>query len=536
MKAIAKRSSVLLILLMFVGAAFAQRTITGVVYNNGEPAGGILVEAHKSNDSFYTSFDGQYEIQVTAKTKWLRFTFLDESKKLDIVENTNDVINFSWDGSEIPEGGDEAGVILKDLQQLQQEGDSEFLNNFSLYNEFFKQNDYESALPYWRKVSKTYPKSTVNIYLHGIKMMEAKMDEALMMETKLAYLDTIMQIYDKRMKYMDNVEQLLGLKAAKFLETIIKLDLSEDEYIEKLKEGYGYAEKSIETTGSKTYPAVIVLYMQTTKILYSLDEFERSIVFDNYEKAMTILGDQLLDEDMMENAEKAIPLVESIIESSGALDCSGLEDFYQPKFVEDPSNVDLIKKILRMFRAQDCESEFSIKLSEELYSLEPSSEAAFNMARLFLKKEEYDKAFEYYKEAYTSESDTEKKALYYYEAAGLSLQQSLLKQAVSFAKEAIKLKSDYCEAYMLIGEAYAQASKSFSDDEFQRSTVFWLAVDYFQKAANYANCSSDASSKVNFYQSYFPNKEEIFYQGLTVGNNHYLEGWINETTKVRAKE
>jgi hypothetical protein len=45
------------------------------------------------------------------------------------------------------------------------------------------------------------------------------------------------------------------------------------------------------------------------------------------------------------------------------------------------------------------------------------------------------------------------------------------------ASEAIKLKNDFCEAYMLLGEVFAQSAKSFSDDDFERSTVFWVAVD-----------------------------------------------------------
>lgn len=536
MKAITRISSVIILFLMVTSAAIAQRTITGVVYNNGEPAGGILVEAHKSNDSYYTSFDGKYEIKVTEKTKFLRFTFLDESKKLDIEGNTNDVINFSWDGSELPSGSDEVGVILKDFQQLQKDGDGEFLNNYSLYTEFYKQEDYKSALPYWKFIYKTYPKSTANIYVHGLKMYEDMMQQALGVDTKVQYLDTLMQIFDKRMKYMDNVDELLGRKAAKYLETIIKLDLSETDYIEKLKTGYGFAEKSIAQTGNNTEPAVLVLYMQCTKILFSYDEFERSTVFDNYEKTMNIIDAQMKNDDLKDKASAALPLIETLIESSGALDCAGLVEFYTPKYNATPDDVELISKILRMFRREECDNEFSVKLSEKLYILQPTPEAAFNMARSFLKKEDYAKAFDYYKEAYTNETDPALKATYYYEAAGLSLQQGLLKQARDLAKEAVKVKTDYCEAYMLLGEIYAQASKGFSDDDFQRSTVFWVASDYFQKAAQFANCKENAVNKVNFYSNYFPGTEDIFYQGLTAGNSHVVEGWINETTKVRAKK
>ncbi|MFA9389770.1 MAG: tetratricopeptide repeat protein [Prolixibacteraceae bacterium] len=536
MKAITKITGVVILFIAITISSFAQRTITGVVYNNGEPAGGILVEAHKSNDSFYTSFDGKYEIKISEKTKFIRFTFLDESKKVDVDETTPDVLNFSWDGGKLPSEDDEVGVILKDINALQKDRDMDFLNNYSLYREFYKQEDYKSALPHWRILYKTYPKSTDQIYKDGLKIYEDKMNVALDVKTKLNYLDTMMIIYDKRMKYMDNVGEYMGRKAAKYLETIITLDISRDIYIKDLKTGYGFAEKSIEKSDVNVEPAVLVLFMQCTKILYSMNEFKKAVIFDNYEKTMNILDQQLENKDQMDKANTAIPLIESIIESSGALDCAGLVEFYTPKYKESPKNVALIKKILRMFKRENCENEFSMMLSEKLFQLEPSPEAAYNMARSFLKKEDYTKAFEYYAKAYNTETDPKTKATYYYEAAGLSLQQGKLQNARDFANMAIKQNGEYCEAYMLLGEVYAQASKTYSDDEFERSKVFWLAVDYFNKAANIAKCKDDAKNKVSFYSNYFPNTEEIFFHSLTIGSNHYLGGWINETTKIRAKQ
>lgn len=536
MKAITKTIGVLF--LFFVSlTSFAQRAITGTVYLNGEPAGGILVEAHKSNDSFYTSFDGKYEIKISEKTKYLRFTFLDDSKKLDIEGNNSDVINFSWDGSEIPSSDDEAGVILKDLEQLQKDHDMDFLNNYSLYREFFKQEDYKSAYPQWKMVYKTYPKSTAQIYIDGLKMMEAFLEKALNTDVKKAYLDSMMLIYDKRMKYMDNVGELMGRKAAKYMEIVLTRinGLPESEFNEAIKKGYGFAQKSIDESGDNAEPAVIVLFMQSAKKLYSSNALSQTVLLEDYEKSMKILEKQLLLKESKEKAEQSIPLVEQIIEGSGALDCDAMVKLYTPKFKESPNDIELIKKALKMFRKNDCNNPMVVKLSEKLYELEPSAEAAYNMARMFLKKEEYTKTFEYYQKAYTTETDPNQKAIYYYEAAALALQQENLQKARELAVEAIKLNSEYCEVYQLMGEIYAQASKKFSDDDFEKSTVFWLAVDYFEKAARYTNCKQFATDKANYYKNYFPNKEDVFFHSLSEGNKHTLGSWINETTTVRVK-
>jgi tetratricopeptide (TPR) repeat protein len=526
------------IILVLIGTSttvFSQRKITGVVYNNGEPAAGILVEAHRSKDTYFTGFDGAYEIEVNEKTKFIRFTYLDESKKVDMDDITSDVYPFSFDGSELPNGDIEPGVVLKTLEQLNKEKDMEFLNNYSLYREFFRQDDYNSALPHWRKVYKTYPKSTVQIYIDGQKMLESKIQSALDEYTKKQYLDTIVNLFDKRIKYLDKKEEIMGRKAVSFLEIALSLDLPESEYKEVINRGFKFCETAIEKSGNKVEPAVLVLYMQSTRRLFSLSEFSQTTVLETFEKAMEILNNQLSDDEMKDKAEQAIPLVEQIIESSGALDCKSMVDLYAPKFKESPNDIEQIKKMLQMFRRYDCENELVLEMSEKLYKLEPSAEAAYNMARMFVIRENYTKAFEYYKEAYNSDAEPFKKATYYYEAAGLSLQQGDFKQSRDLLKKAVSLRADYCEAYMMLGEVYTQASKDFSDDDFVKNTVFWLAVDYFNKAAKYENCSSDASSRAKTYKNYFPAKEEVFFRGLSEGENHRIGGWINETTTVRVK-
>ncbi len=534
MKAIAK-IIVILVLITVSLTAFSQRKISGVVYNDGKPAAGILVEDHRSRESFFTGFDGYYELEVSDRSRFIRFTFLDNSKRVNVEEIESDVFNYSFDGSEIPDGNEDAGAILKTLEELQRDGDRDFLNNYSLYREFFRQGDFKAAMPYWRTVYETYPKSTVNIYQDGLRMMESQMEKAFDAPTQIAYLDTMMMIYDKRIRLLGSKGELMGRKADAFLRSILNLNLSERELREQMLRGYEFTVEAIEENGIETEPAVIVLYMQSTRRLFAFNEFSQAVVLENFENAMELLNQQTLNEDLSESALQAIPLVEQIIESSGALDCPAMVNLYEPKFRDNPSDIDEIKKMLRMFRRYDCDNPLVIELSETLYRLEPSPEAAFNMARMFITRNEYQRAYEYYKEAYNSDAPDVQRAVYYYEAAGLALQEGNLKQSRDYLKEATKLRNNYCEAYMLLGEVYAQASRDYSEDAFERSTVYWVAVDYFERAAQNENCRTDAVNRVNTYKNYFPVRDEVFFRGLTEGASHQVGGWINETTKVRVR-
>ena len=72
--------------------------------------------------------------------------------------------------------------------------------------------------------------------------------------------------------------------------------------------------------------------------------------------------------------------------------------------------------------------------------------------------------------------------------------------------------------------------------ESEKSTVFWVAVDYYHRSKQAdEECYADAAKKAADYQKYFPDKETGFFNGLTSGGSYKVEGWINETTKVRYK-
>jgi hypothetical protein len=57
-------------------------------------------------------------------------------------------------------------------------------------------------------------------------------------------------------------------------------------------------------------------------------------------------------------------------------------------------------KDCKNLRKEGCtDSEIYSNAAEKLYELEPSPDAAFNMANMFVKKEKFEKAFDYYDKA-----------------------------------------------------------------------------------------------------------------------------------------
>jgi tetratricopeptide (TPR) repeat protein len=520
--------------------ATAQRVIKGTVYHEGKVAAGVTVEGQKAKAPFMTSFDGTYEINVPENCKYIKFTLMssDLSKKLEIEGNTSNVIDFSFDGV-IPAAAaeeSEAGAILKTAAELRDAGDKDFMSSLTLEKQFYDQKDYKSALGPWRILYKTYPKSTVNIYIHGLNIYQTFIEKATDRKLKDAYIDTLMHVYDHRIKYFDQKGLNLGRQGTDFLK--YKLDneqLNDEQRKAILKKGYAYLDESVKIQGNESEAPVLMLLMQSARGLYGLGDFGKEKIVEVYDVTTRVINANLAKDAKSEKYISARDLIDQVFQSSGAADCEALISIYEPKFDQIAANVEDLKKMIRMLDRQKCDaSPLFAKASEKLYSLEPSSEAAYNMARLFVKADQMDKAETYYKQAVDLEKDPLNLAKYYLELGQLNFQKPQV--AKGYLKKSIENNPNAGKPYIMLGDIYAHNSKSYGENDFERSLVFLVAVDYYSKAKKAdSSVEAEANQKIGTYSQYFPPKEEIFFNGLTVGQSYTLGGWIGESTTIREK-
>jgi hypothetical protein len=519
----------------------AQKIIKGTVYREGKPAAGVFVEVHNGGTTT-TNFEGKYEVEAADDSRYLRFRFQKESQKLSISGETGNVIDFAFDGEmpgdkNLSDTQDEA--VLKTHDELLAGQDEEYMSESSLYLEFYKLNYFEVALPYWKNVFRKYPKSSINVYIHGINMYENFIKNAKTPEERDKYIDELMNIYNQKINYFNEKGSVLGRKATAWLNYKLKTENPpEGDALKKiLKRGYSWLNESV--TEENTDLSALGLFMQTTKSLFLLGELPKETVIKNYDilnnKIDRLMADSQ-DEELTKNAVAVKNYIENIFDSSGAADCETLVNIFSPRFKEKNSDIEFIKSMLRRLGNAKCdESSLFYEASERLYELEPSPEAAFNMARRYVKMDQAGRAKDYYKQAMEQETDNDLLADYYYEYAYFVFaKENALQESRSYALKALDLNPVLCQALMLIGDIYAAASQGFGNDDFEKSAVFWLAVDYFERARQEGyDCSVDAVQKISTYRKYFPGKEETFFQGLQEGQTYKLEGWINESTKVR---
>ncbi|MCU4177571.1 tetratricopeptide repeat protein [Marinilabiliaceae bacterium N1Y90] len=410
------------------------------------------------------------------------------------------------------------------------------LENLSLYSEYYKQNNIKEAYPYWEIVFNECPASSMNIYSHGERMVQAMYKGTKDAAKKDELYSLLMKIYDQRIKYFGTHKKyptayINGKKAVSML--TYKRDDTE-----VIKEAHALLKESVGIRTSKTQSAVLMSYMMSSVAMYKMDALSGEDLVNTYTQVTDILDAKKKTSKKPEVIDEQKKQVESLFAQSGAANCEVLSNIFAPQLADHTQDLDWLKRVNRLLARGDCtESDLFYKSSEHLHVIEPSASSAFGLAQMYMKRKEMDRAVGYFQEAITLEEDDETKAKYHHYIGLIYMSQGKFAQVRSEAKKAIALRSDWGAPYILIGKAYASAASKYGSNEFEHKTVYWAAVDQFKKAKSVdAEMAAEANDLIVMYSQYFPGTEEIFFNTLQVGAAYKIEGWINVQTTVRAKK
>jgi len=313
--------------------------------------------------------------------------------------------------------------------------------------------------------------------------------------------------------------------------------VTDEQKKEVYKTGYKWLESSVEKQGNESEAAVLLLLNRATALLFKTGEFKADKVMAVYDKTSVIVDANLTKTPDDDNYQKAKAGINRAFVESGAVTCEVLVPLYEVEFAKNSDDLPTLKKINYMLNREDCsDSKLYADVAEKLYKLEPTSQSAFSMARLFLKRNDTQKAIEYYEEAINTEKDKYEKANYCYELARVHYSQKDFPKVRNYARQAISLNPEWGKPYMLIGMIYAASAKSIGGSDLQQRIVYCLAVDQFQKAkAVDPDVAAEANKEIATYSQYFPGKEDAFFENIKAGSSYKVGGWINESTIVRLR-
>jgi tetratricopeptide (TPR) repeat protein len=429
--------------------------------------------------------------------------------------------------------------------------------NLSIYTEFYKQKSYADAYGSWTYLFNNAPKRTKNIYIHGAKIIKGLIKTVTDDTRKAVLVDSLMMVYDQRNTYYPGSEaKVTGYKGA-------DLYKYKKGTTEGLQEAYAVLEDAFNIGGYTTSPRVLSTYfVVSTKLLnakvlsiedllnlfsdlssvisYKEAQLAQDIFNANEQESLTKKEAKQLkrneDEkeklsDVKDNLEKALAPYAT---------CEKLVEMYTRDFEINKEDVTWLKRSTKLLNKKDCtDADIFFSISEALYNIDPSPSAAANMGIRSLKRQDYEKALEFYSYALDNEEDKLNKAQYAYRIAQTYSAMNKNKSAKSYALKAASFRNGWGDPYILIGDLYAKTSRKCGElqTEFLKRVGYWAAIDKYEYAVKIdSSVKGTAAERIVKYKEQMPSKTDIFTEGLINVPTYKIDCWYTETVNVKVPE
>lgn len=397
--------------------------------------------------------------------------------------------------------------------------------HLSNVDQFIKINVIDYAIDSWKYVFNNCPQASKNIYIYGVRIYKYLLDKAATQAEKEKKLDSLMMIYEQRIRLYGEEGLVRGREALDVLK-----------YSDRIDTAYKLLLRSVTLMKEQTEDPVVMAFVQVSNQMLREGKISEGIYMSHFETVTEIITRRL---NSNPNDEKILNLQENVMQifkNGPQVSCEVLADYYAKKQASAGSNPDFLRTAIVVLEKNRCEQasvyeQFLRRLSE----IDTGSATSYQLAKYYTAKEQFEKAVSAYQKAIDTESNPSLKARYYYQMAlieGSRLNQS--KSARDHALRAAELLPGWGEPYILIGNLYAGSSKMCGNNEFEQRAVFWVSVDKFLLAMQVdPGVAEQAKQLINEFSKYFPNKELAFFNGYTEGQIYQVGCWINETTRVR---
>lgn len=401
----------------------------------------------------------------------------------------------------------------------------------SYYEEYFKQKNYDSALPNWRKAySVCPPTASENMFIRGTTLMTRLYNQTKDAAARKAIVDTILTLQDQRMAtYPKKRNTILNNKG----QHIINYRSEDAEYT------YKALNEIVDELGPQANGPLQVNLLQSAITLYRENKLTADDVIAAYDKVSANIENASAKNDAeKEDNLKVKATIESVFADSKVASCENLIAIFGPRFEADPNNLALVSNIVKLMNsAEDCASnDLYLKAVTAMYKLDPSYRSAYGLYRLNAARDNVADAAKYLEEAIASaESDEATDAQYNYEMAAFCYKNGMRGKAIEAARKAVDMDYGYAgKAYLILGNLWASATCGETVDKWAR---YWAAADYYQKARNAdPSIADEAAASLGSVSRYYPEASEAFMYDLTKGQSYTVScGGMTATTTVRVQ-
>lgn len=428
--------------------------------------------------------------------------------------------------------------------------------NLSIFAEFAKVKNYDSAYQPWKEVFTHCPELNVATFKYGERILTHKIKNAT--DDKAVYHQELMSLYDQWITYFPTTKRGVS-EVGKIL--CSKAQAMVDCNLGTTQEAFDvYNQAFTQDAASFTSPKRLYTFFKTTYQLYKQGVKTTEELFTKYEeisekfeleqtklarKLDLILKKEDAGQPVTSREQRNKRVYETNILAfstyAGNLDamiskessCENLIPLYRKNFEENKTNSVWLNRAASRMDAKECSDDpLFVELVEALHSINPSANSAYYLGLLKDKAGDSQGALAYYEESLTLEQDQYRKAAILYKIAVKLKTRGLKSKSRSYAKRALANQPSMGKAYMLIANLYASSANSCGGTQFEKRAVYWLAAKTARRAASVDPGTKKTALKMAAsYEGRAPSKTDIFTEG-NAGQTIRFSCWINDSITV----
>ncbi len=387
------------------------------------------------------------------------------------------------------------------------------------------QENYEGSLATLNWLYTNTGDLNPSIYKDGAKSIEGILDKDLEKNRKSQLEDSLLWMYDQRIKHFDEDANVLDRKAYTAFKLFYKTPSKYATVLDIYK-------KAFEVNGTDISYFNLTPYVTLASYYYKTNPAEMPLegVLEVYDQVSYILDEQIKQGNAAK-LEKERNKIDAILSSFGdIINCDFIQDKFVVKFNEDPTNVALAKKIFSYSLKAKCSDQpYFLKTGEVVYKEAPTYALAKALGDKFYADKQYDKALTYYESAADLAETDENKSQALLNQASVYTKQGKKTSARSKAYEVIKLGKDVVEGYNIIGNLYFTSYEDCRKGESKVAdrTSFIAAHKMYKLAGN--------TQQMTAAKEQFPSIEELFSENYEEGQEINTGCWIGESVTLERR-
>ncbi len=395
----------------------------------------------------------------------------------------------------------------------------------ALYTDSFKQGNFRAAANHLHWLLVNAPDLNRSIYINGVKIYDGLASEATDDAQKEIFQDSVLLLYDLRIKYFNQEGNVLNRKVYDAYRYYVG---DQNRY----QELFTMFKSTFELNGNKVMDINLLPYMDVVR-RYKLTggTITDEEVLDVYEEIVDITNYKI--EVVKKNTDRlkvVLDKVNELLVSTIDVDCDFVENTLGPKLSEEPDNLKLAKNIMRLAFAGKCTD---LDVFMDAAKIVQQNEPEYGLAKLIgqsaASKKDFDTAIKYLEESIELTDDNTKKADSYYSLAVIQANQDKKVSARDYARKAVAADPTKKEAYKVIGNLYFNSFNDCKKGEnpVHDKAVYIAAFEMFKRAGD-----NEGMARA---KSQFPTMEEIFTWDMDVGDQYTVGCWINETISLQKR-